>query len=117
MTYTPHYIGKHREGNQWKRRWCILTESHLTYYAMKNDIKPKGVIILTGAKVYTHIMNTNAMNKKGKEVTTLEILTPQVDEPKKSNLFFFGQNKAKNPRMFFQADTEIESKYMLYVIM
>jgi hypothetical protein len=96
------WLNKHREGNLWKRRWCMLYETHLVYYKKDTDMAMQGSISLEGVQFRTIVLET----MRGGDLTTFEIISNKSETKKKLSIFLH----TKKPNMYFQADTEAEAQ-------
>lgn len=97
------WLSKRKEGKQWKRRFCVLTENELLYYASVEDALPKGVIAIKDCK----IINTK-FGKKGFEIQ----LAPEKATTKRK---LFG-SATKTVAMQFMGETDADTNSWLFVL-
>lgn len=90
------WLSKKKEGNTWRRRWCVLTEDQLMYYKTPQDSVPKGVVPMLGC---TFSRPTGS----SPEGPTFELRSPHI---KKSS--FFGLVGAATGSILFLAETEAD---------
>jgi len=99
------WLSKKKEGNAYRRRWCVLTHEQLAYYKQPGDAVPKGVVPLAGCafkRVYgaAHVPPTEggaAFSLSSRNI-------------KKPSFFGMAGGLADTPQvMYFLAESEAEA--------
>ena len=98
------WLSKKKEGNAYRRRWCVLTNEQLAYFKQPGDAVPKGVVPLAGCtfkRVYgaAHVPPTEggaAFSLSSRKI-------------KKPSFFGMAGGLADTPQvMYFLAESEAE---------
>ena len=95
------WLSKRKEGNAYRRRWCILTQDNLSYYKQAGDVVPKGVVPLLGCTF------RRVFGPAPDDGACFSLTSPHIKKPS-----FFGMGSggvADSPQvMYFMADSEAD---------
>ena len=93
------WLSKKKEGNAYRRRWCVLTQDKLSYFQQPRDAVPKGVVPLLGC-AFKRVTGPSV------EGACFALTSPLIKKP--SFFGIAGGSADTAQTMYFQAESESE---------
>jgi hypothetical protein len=103
------WLYKSKSGNDWKKRWCVISGTDIIYYTSKSDTLPKGVISLTDCKIIRPLTHGHNLAEPVFHINSKL-------GAKKMKKRFFGFISSDRSSSYFKADSEIELHEWLFII-